>query len=33
MHVDALMQIYFSIGVMSPNVIPAKYVARTGDRG
>lgn len=33
MHVDALMQIYFSIGVMSPNVIPEKYVARTGDRG
>jgi uncharacterized membrane protein len=25
MHVDALMQIYFSIGVMSPNVIPEKY--------
>ena len=33
MHVDALMQIYFSIGVMSSSVIPDKYVARTGDRG
>ena len=27
MKVDDLMQIYFSIGVMSPKVIPQKYVA------
>ena len=33
MHVDALMQIYFSIGVMSSSVIPEKYLARTGARG
>ena len=33
MHVDALMQIYFSIGVMSSSVIPDKYIARTGERG
>jgi len=31
MHVDDLMQIYFSIGVMSSKVIPEKYVARGGN--
>jgi len=30
MHVDDLMQIYFSIGVMSSKVIPEKYVVRSG---
>ena len=30
MRVDDLMQIYFSIGVMSSKVIPEKYVARAG---
>jgi uncharacterized membrane protein len=30
MQVDDLMQIYFSIGVMSSSVIPAKYIAAAG---
>jgi uncharacterized membrane protein len=33
MHVDDLMQIYFSIGVMSSKVIPEKYATVAGDSG